>query len=75
MVNSENLSIKGIEQGYGTKLYFKLVLNILNIIKGSTFVYTFLCYECQRYGVHSYECSSMTSVNLYLTLNLVSVHS
>ncbi len=60
MINFENLNKKGIEQGYGTKLYFRLVLKILNVIKGSTFVYTFLCYECQWYGVHSYECLSMT---------------
>jgi hypothetical protein len=36
----ENINTKGTKQDYGIKLYLKLTLNKLNIMGGSSFVYT-----------------------------------
>jgi hypothetical protein len=36
----ENINMKGTKRGYGIKLYFKLMLNKLNIMKGSSFIHT-----------------------------------
>jgi len=37
VIKYENVNTRRIEQGYGTKLYFKLVLNKLKIMKVFTF--------------------------------------
>ncbi len=40
MTKYENVNIKGIEHGYGIRLYFKLVLNKLKVTRGLTFICT-----------------------------------
>jgi len=42
VVNYENINIKRTKQGYGTRSHLLLELNIINVIKGSTFTYTSL---------------------------------
>ncbi len=39
MIIYQTMNMKGIKQGYGTRLYFILMLNKLKIIEGPTFVY------------------------------------
>ncbi len=36
----ENMNMKKNEQGNGAKLHFKLVLNKLKVMGGTTFIYT-----------------------------------
>ncbi len=40
MIKYENVNIKGIEHEYGIKLYLKLVLNKLKVIRGPIFICT-----------------------------------
>jgi hypothetical protein len=40
MIKYENINIKGIEQGYGIRLYLKLMMNKLKVIGGPTFICT-----------------------------------
>jgi len=42
MTKCENINMKKIEQSYGARSYFKLALNILKIMGGLAFIYTFL---------------------------------
>ncbi len=40
VIKCENINTNKTQQGYGTRSYFKLMLNRLNTIKGFTFTYT-----------------------------------
>jgi hypothetical protein len=40
VIKYENINTKLIGQSYKTKSYFKLILNKLNVIRGSTIIYT-----------------------------------
>ncbi len=42
VIKYENVNIKGIEQGYGIRLYLKLVMNKLKVIRGPTSICTSL---------------------------------
>jgi hypothetical protein len=51
----------------------------LGIMKGTRLLkknYNLIeCHICQCHGVHSFECHPWLVMNLYLNLNLISVHS
>jgi hypothetical protein len=40
MIKHENVNTKGTYQGYGTRLYFKLILIELKVLAKFTFIYT-----------------------------------
>ncbi len=42
VIKYENINIKGIKQGYGIRLYLKLVMNKLKVIGGPTSICTSL---------------------------------
>jgi hypothetical protein len=42
MTKCENINMKKTKQNYAARSYFKLVLNILKIMGGLAFIYTFL---------------------------------
>jgi len=42
LIKYENVNIKGIEHGYGIRLYLKPMLNKLKVIGGPTFICTHL---------------------------------
>jgi hypothetical protein len=42
VIKYENVKIKGIEQGYGIRLYLKLVMKKLKVIGGPASICTYL---------------------------------
>jgi hypothetical protein len=49
MTKCEKINMKTIEQSYGARSYFKLILKILKIMEGLAFIYTLLGLSSRKF--------------------------